>query len=315
MSTDDAPAVSAMMYASFRESMAAGHSDEAQLEFFEYAAADRLVERVREGHQIIVALLDNQVTGAIETSPPSHIAHLFVDTHFQGQGIAGALLDAAFPASLTAKGLNVTVNAPPEAITSYGRLGFRVIAAEQMRNGIRFVPMIRTYGPMFFPVGIPKFVIMSLCTFGIYPIWWIYLNWRYERDRTGDSISPFWRACFAPLFLHSLFHRVRRAAGQVGVPAPWSVGFLTLATIAIWVTVVLLAQPWALLSLFGFVPSIPVQQTVNGINQRVAAGSPRNTGLTTWNVVAVVVGTLVYAVLIWGLVAGVPETRPGAVAV
>jgi hypothetical protein len=207
------------------------------------------------------------------------------------------------------------VNSPPEAITSYGRLGFRVIAAEQMRNGIRFVPMLRTYGPMFFPVGVLKFVIMSIFTFGIYPVWWIYLNWRYERDRTSDSLSPFWRTCFAPLFLNSLFHRVRRGAGQVGVPVRWSVGFLTLASIALWATV-LLTPPWGLLSLLGFVPSIPVQGTVNAINQRVAPDSPRNAGLSPRNLVMLLIGTVIYGVLFWGLFGGgVTETPNGAVAV
>jgi hypothetical protein len=185
-----------------------------------------------------------------------------------------------------------------------------------MRNGIRFVPMIRTYGPMFFPVGILKFLVMSVVTFGIYQVKWIYLNWRYERDRTGDSLSPFWRTCFAPLFLHSLFHRVRRAAGQVGVPARWSVGLLTLATIALWASV-LVGAPWGLLSLFGFVPSIPVQQTVNGINSRVAPESPRNTRLSVLNLVMVLIGLLLYGLMVWGLSGGgvIPETPEGAVAV
>ena len=89
---------------------------------------------------------------------------------------------------------------------------------------------------------------------------------------------------------------------------------LTLATIAIWVTIIL-AQPWAFLSLLGFVPSIPVQGTVNAINRQVAPESPRNTSLSFVNLVAVVAGVLIYALMIWGLVHGVQETPAGAVAV
>ena len=316
MRVQEAPVVSEMVSATFRDSMAPGYSVEGQREFFEYAGPDALVERLNRGHRMLVATEDDRFVGVIEISPPSHIAQLFVTAPYQGRGIARALLEAAFPESVTAPGLTVTVNAVPDSVTTYGRLGFRVIAAEQMHHGVRFVPMIRTYGPMFFPVSTTKLAAMSFCSFGIYHITWIYWNWRFEHDRTGERISPFWRTFFGPIWIHSLFHRVKREAGQAGAARGWSVGFATLATVALWLSPLILPQPWGLLvGSLAFIPSIPVQRTVNDVNQRVAPASPTNTRYSAANIALLIIGVLFLALVIGGPVAGVTEFPAGTISV
>ena len=314
MDPAEAPAVSEMIYAAFRESVAAGYSEDGQREFFEYAAPERLVERQRQGNRIFVARIQEQLAGLIEVRPPSHIAQLFVDNRYQGQGIARALLDSAFPDADTAAGMTVTVNAAPDAVSTYGRLGFRIIAAEQARNGIRFVPMIRSYGPVFFPVSIGKLAAMTVGSLGIYPVSWIFWNWRFERNRTGEAISPFWRAFLGPLFLHSLFHRVKREADRAGVPARWSVGFTTLTVLLCWAAP-LFRPSLVLMSLLAFLPLVPVQHTVNAINQRVAPTAPRNDRLTPANVALLLIGAALLLIIVWGMFVGVSDTPPGTISV
>jgi GNAT superfamily N-acetyltransferase len=316
MRPEEAPAVSAMVSEAFQQSLGPGQSEEARQEFLTYTAPDQLLERSRRGNQILIAEVEGRIAGTLEVRPPSHVAQLFIAASYQGQGIAQALVDAAFPDSLTASGLTVTVNAPPEAVTTYARLGFRVIAAEQMRNGVRFVPMTRNYGPVFFPVSLTKFAVMCLASLGIYQFAWIYWNWRYERRRTADDVSPFWRTFFTPLYLHSLFNRMRRAADQEGVPVRWNVGLLVIVTALFWVTV-FFQPPWPLVSLFAYLPTIAVQRTVNALNRRVAPHSPRNAGFTVGNIILILFGGVIFAVLIWGMfyTPGSVETNPGAVAV
>lgn len=314
MDPSEATAVSGMIYSAFRDSVAPGYSEAGQREFLEYAAPERLVERQRHGNRILVARVSDELAGLIEVRPPSHISQLFVDGRYQGQGIARALLDAAFPDAGTSSGLTVTVNAAPDAVSTYGRLGFRVIAAEQSRDGIRFVPMIRSYGPAFFPVSALKLAVMSAGTLGVYLLAWIYWNWRYERNRTGERLSPFWRACFAPLWLHSLFHRVKREASHAGVPATWSTGFTTLAMTALWISSIV-RPPWMLLSLLAFVPALPVQLTINATNQRVAPAAPANNRFSLANAVMIVIGMAFLAILVWGSFTGVADAPPGGTAV
>ncbi|MBI4503625.1 MAG: GNAT family N-acetyltransferase [Gemmatimonadetes bacterium] len=314
MRLEDAPAVSAMVYTAFRDSVAPRYSEEGQHDFFEYAAAERLAERLKQGHRLMLATAGERIIGVIEVRPPSHIAQLFMDRFYQDRGIARLLLEAAFPDSITQGGLTVTVNAPPDSVSGYGRMGFRIIAPEQVRSGVRFVPMVRNYGPVFFPVSLRKFVIMSLFSLGLYHLSWVYWNWRYERDRAGERLSPFWRTFFAPLWIHSLFHRVKRTAGETGVSAEWSVGLLTLTTIGLWLGW-LLPMPWAMLSLLGFVPSIPVQRTVNDINLRLAPAAPRNDHYSLGNIILLVIGFALLAAIVWSMFVGVPEQRPGTVSV
>jgi hypothetical protein len=50
--------------------------------------------------------------------------------------------------------------------------------------------------PIFFAVSIPKFIVLSICSIGIYDLYWFYKNWQLVRAREQSDISPFWRAFF-----------------------------------------------------------------------------------------------------------------------
>ena len=58
------------------------------------------------------------------------------------------------------------------------------------------------------PVRINKFVILSLVTFGFYPIVWFYRNWRYIKTSEGTSIWPWARALFFPLWYYPMLKRL-----------------------------------------------------------------------------------------------------------
>jgi hypothetical protein len=263
---------------------------------------------------IATAIAQGRIVGVVEVRPPSHVAQLFVERTWQDRGVSRGLIEHAFPESVTRNGLTVTVNSPPESVSGYGRMGFRVIAPEQVRNGVRFVPMVRNYGPVFFPVSLRKFVLMSLFSLGVYHLSWVYWNWRYERERAGERLSPFWRTFLAPFWLHSLFHRIKETGKEVGASARWWVGVLTVSTIALWCCS-LLPMPWTVLSLVGFLPSVPVQRTVNEVNRRLAPGAPTNDRLSAGNVILILIGAAILAALVWSMFVGTPASRSGTVSV
>ena len=51
----------------------------------------------------------------------------------------------------------------------------------------------------YFEVALGKVVVMSLVTFGLYELYWMYQQWKRVKIRTMEDLSPFWRTFFAPL--------------------------------------------------------------------------------------------------------------------
>jgi hypothetical protein len=168
--------------------------------------------------------------------------------------------------------------------------------------------------PPFFPVSVSKFAVMSLCSFGSYHITWIYWSWRCEKERSGEDLSPFWRTFFTPVWLPALLARVKQTAGETQVPANWSAVVISAVTILLWLSA-LLPAPWSLISAFAFVPSLPVQASINAINGRLSPGSPRNNGYSGANIALVVIGGLLITLMILGLTLAPPELPPGTVSV
>lgn len=165
--------------------------------------------------------------------------------------------------------------------------------------------------PWYFEVATTKFVVMSLVTFGIYDVFWLYRQWQFERARTGENLSPFWRTFFAPLFAFSLFRRISDAAEETGTGAiPHQV--YALAYIACLFTV-RLPEPYWLISLLVFVPLIPVQSAATRINGTTAPGAPLNDRYTLPNVAVIVIGGLMLLLILLGLLIPVDPGPPGPV--
>ncbi len=148
----------------------------------------------------------------------------------------------------------------------------------------------------FFPVSTVKFITLSLCTLGIYELYWCYKNWQRIRERSGESLSPFWRAFFAPLWSFSLFGRVRDYEGNARRPG-WSAGMLGTAYFALLLTW-RLPDPWWLFSLVSFAAILPVLATTQGINHQAEATENDNAKFSITNIIALVVGGLLLLLIV-----------------
>lgn len=139
----------------------------------------------------------------------------------------------------------------------------------------------------FHSLDITKFVILSFGTFGLYDLYWFYRNWKLVKNQFRQDLSPFWRAFFAPLWGFSLFGEIHAYAGRHGRHAGWSAGLLG-ALYLIWVALWRLPDPWWLVSLFSFIPLIPVQRTINDV--AVQRGLVPNRTYSGKHIVAIVLG-------------------------
>jgi len=141
----------------------------------------------------------------------------------------------------------------------------------------------------FFSVATHKFVIMCVVTLGMYQYYWLYKQWKRLARTSFEPISPFWRTFFAPLWGFSLFMRIRARAELEKVVVSWNdiaLGVAYLLLSAAW----RLPEPWWIVSLFGFLPLLPVHGTIEEINARHSAGPLPNRSFSGANVLGIFVG-------------------------
>lgn len=170
--------------------------------------------------------------------------------------------------------------------------------------GTQPAPAPETTAPvdiLYFPVSLPKLLIMSLCTFGLYQPFWLFSQWYYVREREKPNISLLLRVFFAVFFCYPLFRRIRATAKAENISPSFSAAFCT----AGWIIFVLLAfspSPLSLISVFSVLFLLPVQRTVNAINMAADPEHDPNSTFSVLNKAAVVIGGLVWLLGIVGLI-------------
>lgn len=142
-SVDETPALAELVGRVFDAFVAADFTPQGVMEFRNFIAPEKMAARMAAESTVYVAHSGEALAGMVELNHPEHIALLFVDQAYQGQGVARALLGLCISeARLHQPGLpEMTVNASLYAVEAYRRLGFERTGAEQEKNGLRFVPM------------------------------------------------------------------------------------------------------------------------------------------------------------------------------
>ena len=168
--------------------------------------------------------------------------------------------------------------------------------------------------PIYFPVSTTKLTLLSFATFDLYLLYWFYKNWSLERARTGETISPFWRTVFSPVFAYSLFQRMYEFGGnftgnplsltavrtnQKIIAFEYSPGFLAGLYIALTLAARLPGALW-LVSMISFVPMVLVQRSVNRINASYVPGADTNSRLSLANILVLVFGGTLVLLSVWG---------------
>jgi ribosomal protein S18 acetylase RimI-like enzyme len=135
--TADAPAVSALVQAVFREFVAPDWEPQAREVFATESSPQRFAQLLAEPAFASVAEAGERLVGFILLPTPNLLAFLFIDSSSHRQGIATALwcaarahLEANYPAVKT-----VELNSSPYAVAAYKALGFYPISEPFRRGG------------------------------------------------------------------------------------------------------------------------------------------------------------------------------------
>lgn len=152
----------------------------------------------------------------------------------------------------------------------------------------------------FFPVSVLKLFILSVCTFGVYEVYWFYKNWQLIKERERSHISPVPRAIFAVFYCYQCFARIRDFGTPPATKSRLAAGPLA----AGWIVATLLHKlpdPYWLISLFAVVFIIPVQGLANRINAASSPNHDPNSHFSAWNWVALAFGSILFVLAIIGL--------------
>jgi hypothetical protein len=152
----------------------------------------------------------------------------------------------------------------------------------------------------YFTPSTSKLVVMSLCTFGLYNLYWFYKNWLILKN-AGKECSPFWRTFFASIFAYSCFKSIYMKDAQIRNKAykDFPVIFLSVAYFILCATWRLPSQ-YGLIGFLSFLPIIMVNRAALAINQMQFPGFVSNNKFSKWNWLAIVLGVVIFALAVLG---------------
>jgi hypothetical protein len=152
----------------------------------------------------------------------------------------------------------------------------------------------------YFSLSLIKFILLYLCTLGLYDFYWFYKNWKAIQTQTQEKMFPFGRALFAFVYCHTFFRIVAISAKRLGFPPTYSPGLLPVVYIACKIAFVY-PHPWWVLWFLGFIPLLFIQHTINLNNSKTSLTYQEALSFSWSEIFIVIVGGLLLAALLIGL--------------
>ena len=128
----------ALVWKVFMQYEAPDYSEEGIATFKAYIADDEKMRSLA----IYAAFEDEKIVGVIATrNEGNHVSLLFVDGKMHRRGIGRHLFSMVLRNSTADR---ITVNSSPYAVAFYHKLGFVDLDSEQIKDGLRYTPMLYT---------------------------------------------------------------------------------------------------------------------------------------------------------------------------
>ena len=112
--------------------------------FYSIVNPQGLKQKLEEGGFILTAEVDGAMAGIAGIRDNNHLFLLFIKKEYQGKGIGRELVQRAITECLKSDpDINeLTVNSSPNAVPVYKRIGFIPTSVEQVKEGLRYTPMV-----------------------------------------------------------------------------------------------------------------------------------------------------------------------------
>lgn len=153
--------------------------------------------------------------------------------------------------------------------------------------------------PYPYVISIPKLVVLSIVTFGLYEIYWFYKQWKSLKAERNLKVTPWARALFATIMSYSLFKEVSKAIKSVDKTTDLGAGGLAVAYFFLLI-LYKLPDPYWWLSFLSVLPLIPVQNTINFYWRKKYGEKIIPSGFGAWNWIWTVAGGVIVLLALYG---------------
>lgn len=145
-----------------------------------------------------------------------------------------------------------------------------------------------------------KLASLSLVTLGLYPLYWFWQNWRAIKRETGGTQWPWARALFAPLWSFLCFSDLRDIAVSRRRELAFAPGLLAAAYFLLNLAG-RLPGGLTLLSLFTFVPILPINSLLRRYHREEGLDMQRMDRFGVWHILLLVFGGIFLMLVLFGL--------------
>ena len=151
-------------------------------------------------------------------------------------------------------------------------------------------------------ISLNKFAFLSIITFGLYEIWWIYKSWDFFSEKEKLNINPAIRTIFSIFFLVSLFNKILRFAREKGYPNNY-LSFLLFVGFFVAYFMAYLPVPFGLITFIGLVFLIPPFKALNFAKRNSTDFiTTEQTSFNGKQIVLIVIGAIFWFLVLLGLV-------------
>jgi hypothetical protein len=155
-----------------------------------------------------------------------------------------------------------------------------------------------TTSPYPYSISIPKLIILSIATFGLFELYWFYKQFKSFKEVRNWDINPWLRAIFCGLTAYTLFREVEGAEKEIDPSKELSSFGLAIAFFGI-ALLYRLPNPYWLLSFLTFAPLVPVQNSINFYWDSTLGDNVVRSKFGGWNYVVAIGGLVVVAGAVW----------------
>ncbi|MEN5173044.1 hypothetical protein ABE427_09935 [Acinetobacter higginsii] len=150
-------------------------------------------------------------------------------------------------------------------------------------------------------ISMKRFIILSITSFGLYQIWWMFKAWRFFAIKDNLKIMPAARAIFSIFFLYSLFNKIQNYAQANGYTRSFSSAWMFVGYLLI-IFAYYLPDPYWLITLFDFIFLIPAFVALNYAKiQSTDLNAIRQEKLGAGHIIVVAIGSLFWLFILIGL--------------
>jgi len=111
-------------------------------------------------------------------------------------------------------------------------------------------------------ISVNKFILLSIITFGLYELWWVYKSWCFFQYKDNSNIMPAVRTIFSVFYLIPLFMKIIRLSKKYEYNKDYYSGLLFVGYFIICL-LARLPDPYFLISFFSFIFFIPPVKALN----------------------------------------------------